>query len=413
MRFGESLPKRRALIQQLSKAKPSKTFPIDFQGERKYLDVHSVSIDFPRYRLSNGRTGVDQLEYLARHPSLPKDMFAKPESDQAQEHQHNILKTMIDEADLKSYFRHHKQLEPLILDSDGFVINGNRRLCTMREYYHSAEKKKFQHFKNIDVVILPPSDQKAILELENKLQIQKDIKQGYKWFNTAFMFKRRLAEKMDSKDVQELYDVTNKELNHMLAMYDEAERYLASRGKSGQFSIIPDSKFAFDELVKALRTIDEEQKDAFLSLAYLVIEKADGRRAYDQIPKIAKSVEKILQKLPKAPVQSSSRNAGKASKELLGSKHSTKPSKVILPKLTSEKEKDKARETILDTIGEEDSRQRDRKKGDFVRVQLEKAFQALDNAYDDLSSSSDKRKLPALLAKIEAIVKKLRRSVGK
>jgi hypothetical protein len=132
MKFGESLPSRRALIHQLAKAQPSKTFPIDFQGERKYLPVHSVSIDFPRYRLSNGRTGVDQLEYLSKHQSLPKDIFSKPESDQAQQHQHAILKTMIDDADLRTYFKNNKQLEPLVLDSDGFVINGNRRLCCWR-----------------------------------------------------------------------------------------------------------------------------------------------------------------------------------------------------------------------------------------------------------------------------------------
>lgn len=412
MKFGESLPKRRALIQQLASAPSSKTFPIDFQGERKYLPVYSVSTDFPRYRLSNGRTGVDQLEYLAKHPTLPKDIFSKPESDQAQQHQHAILKTMIDDADLRTYFKHNKQLEPLILDSDGFVINGNRRLCAMREHFYTGDKKKFQHFKNVDVVVLPPSDQRAILELENKLQIQKDIKQGYKWYNTAFMFKRRLAEKMEAKEIQDLYDVTNKELNHQLAMYDEAERYLNSRSKSGQFSIIPDSKFAFDELVKALKSIDEQKKDAFLSLAYLVIEKAEGRRAYDQIPKIARDIDRILAQLPSAPAPPKNKSS-KATKALLGKAPASKSGKVIVPKLSNEKQKARARETILNTIGAEDSRLKDHKKGDYVRAQLDKATQALQGALDDLPNAGDKKKLPALLSRIEDILKKLKRSIGK
>lgn len=413
MKFGESLPARRTLLRKLNESKSDRTFPLDFQGERKFLNVHSVSIDFPRYRLSNGRTGVDQLEFLAKNPALPKDIFAKPESDQAQREQHNILKTMIDDAGLRTYFKTHKQLDPLVLDSDGFVINGNRRLCTMREYFYSTEKKKFAYFKTIDIVVLPPSDAKAILELENKLQLQKDIKQDYRWYNTAYMLKRRLAEKMEAKDIQELYNVTNTDMNNQLAMYDEAERYLASRGKSGQFSTIPESKYAFSELVKALGTIGEEKKDSFLSLAYLVIEKADGRRAYDQIPKIARDIDDILAKIPTTAAPAA-KPAGKAASAILGKKPAAKAAKKApVPKLASEKEKQKARETILDIIGAEDSRRRDMKKGDFARVQLEKALQSLESASGEISTSSDRKKLPPLLSKIEAVVKRLKQAVGK
>lgn len=416
MKFGDSLPKRRAQIKQLSGTTSPKTFPVDFQSERSYLRVYSVSIDFPRYRLANGRTGVEQLEYLSKHPNLAKDLFEKPESDLAQQHQHNILREMIDVADLRVYFKNNKQLDPLILDSEGFVINGNRRLCAMREYYYSKQKDKFKHFRNIDVVFLPPSDQKAILELENKLQIQKDIKAGYRWYNTAYMFKRRLAEKMDSKEVQRMYDLSTKELNHQLAMFEEAERYLQVQKKPGQFSIIPESKYAFDEVVKALKVVGEEKKDAFLPLAYLVIEKADGQRAYGQIPKIARDLDKILRLVPTTSktVKTAPKSANKSGLSLLGSKPSKqKTSKILIPKLDSTKTRDAAREAILDTIGAQDALRRENKKGGFVKAQLEKADQCLQSALADLKTTNEKAKLPSVLTRIEQTVAKLRRAIGR
>jgi hypothetical protein len=322
---------------------------------------------------------------------------------------------MIDEADLRSYFKHNKQIEPLILDSDGFVVNGNRRLCAMREYYYSKERSKFKHFSNIDVVFLPPSDPKAILELENRLQIQKDIKSGYKWYNTAYLFKRRLTEGMQAKDVQSLYEVTAKDLNHALTMYDEAEKYLESRKMPGKFSEIPDSKFAFDELVKALKSVAEAKKDPFLALAYLVIEKAEGRRAYDQIPKIARDLDKILPQISPAPKGKEARS-GAAAKRLLGTKiGAAKTTKVrdLAPKLVTEKERNDARLIILNTIGEEDSRRRETQKGDYVKAQIEKADAFLRAALAQLHTAKDKKRLRALVAKLEQTFRTLKRAIGK
>lgn len=286
----------------------------------------------------------------------------------------------------------------------------------MREYYYSKQKDKFKHFRNIDVVFLPPSDQKAILELENKLQIQKDIKAGYRWYNTAYMFKRRLAEKMDSKEVQRMYDLSTKELNHQLAMFEEAERYLQVQKKPGQFSIIPESKYAFDEVVKALKVVGEEKKDAFLPLAYLVIEKADGQRAYGQIPKIARDLDKILRLVPTTSktVKTAPKSANKSGLSLLGSKPSKqKTSKILIPKLDSTKTRDAAREAILDTIGAQDALRRENKKGGFVKAQLEKADQCLQSALADLKTTNEKAKLPSVLTRIEQTVAKLRRAIGR
>ncbi|MEX0806971.1 MAG: hypothetical protein WD688_27155 [Candidatus Binatia bacterium] len=352
---------------------------------------------------------------MAKHRTLPKDLFTKPESDLAQEHQHVILKGMIDEQHLRTYFRNNKQLEPLILDSDGFVVNGNRRLCAMREYYYSKEREKYKHFRNIDVVFLPPSDQKAILELEDRLQLQQDIKAEYRWYNTPYMYKRLLREGMAAKELYRIYEIDQKELNYRLATYDEAERYLNAQKKPGEFSTITDSKYAFEQLVKALKVVGEDRKDSFLPLAYLVIEKAEGKRAYDQIPGIARNLDKILEKVP--TVASSARPKGtgptKSGLKLLGGKKAQRIGKVVVPRLETQKARDDARATILDILGEQETLRREHKKGNFVRAQIEKADQCLQNAFDGLKTAKDKKILAGLLTRVEKSAARLRRAIGR
>ena len=136
MQLGWPLPKRREMLQRLSK-EPGKTFhTVYFQGRRQDLPVRVVSLDLPKYRLDNGRTRSAQAAYLAQHPDLPPEFFRTDvESDAAQKAQHEILKVMLGsgEKDLLRFFRKRDQMQPLILTDLGFVLNGNRRLCTFRE----------------------------------------------------------------------------------------------------------------------------------------------------------------------------------------------------------------------------------------------------------------------------------------
>src|SRR5216684_4710957 len=136
MELGWPLPKRKELIQRLKQEPNKKTAVLPFQGRLQEFSRHRVPISFPKYRLDNGRTRSAQVEWLALHPELPKDLFtADLESQAAQSTQHNILKSMFGQGDkeLLRYFRKHEQADPLILTELGFVLNGNRRLCAMRE----------------------------------------------------------------------------------------------------------------------------------------------------------------------------------------------------------------------------------------------------------------------------------------
>jgi len=156
--LGWALPKRKMYLEKLvaTQGRESKySWPLKFRNRQESFPVYIVSLELPKYRLENGRTQASQEDYLAKHPNLPPDFFRQDkESDHAQRIQHELLYEMLEKNNLKTYFKDidNKQTEPLILSHEGYVVNGNRRLCAMRTLY-AEKKERYGHFANIDVVI--------------------------------------------------------------------------------------------------------------------------------------------------------------------------------------------------------------------------------------------------------------------
>ena len=118
-----------------SKKSSKATFRLVFMGHTQDLPVIKVPIGLPKYRLLNGRTASSQQEYLAKNPDVEKDFFADPERVDVQIVQHQLLDAVTTAGGLKQKFSDpaNKQVDPLILDEFGFVINGNRRLCSLAQ----------------------------------------------------------------------------------------------------------------------------------------------------------------------------------------------------------------------------------------------------------------------------------------
>ena len=196
MQYGWPYPKRIDLLKKSADDRNTtkETWPIEFQGKIQHLKVERVPLEMPKYNLQNGRTTTAQKTYLARNPTVAKDVFtADPESDLAQIKQHEILKGMLADKSLFNYFKKNPQKEPLFLTPSGFVLNGNRRLCALRELY-ASDPKQYAEFASVQVAVLPSSDQRALSDLEFNLQIKEDIRADYSWTAEAAMFKQRASE---------------------------------------------------------------------------------------------------------------------------------------------------------------------------------------------------------------------------
>jgi hypothetical protein len=163
------------------------------------------------------------MEYFrGRGVALPEDgMFSgDAEMWDAQQAQHELLLQLANKSDLAKYFEENanQQVDPILLDENGFVVNGNRRLSYWRELLHK-ESTKYGHFRHIDAAVLPHCDEKEIDRLEATLQIEKDIKADYSWDARAnMMLAKQKRDGFSNKELGELYGMKESDVEELLDM---------------------------------------------------------------------------------------------------------------------------------------------------------------------------------------------------
>jgi len=303
IQFGLPLTIREKELAELQPVDPLRTKDVRFQGKLTVFRVSRVRIELPKYRLENGRTSAAQRDYIARQ-RLDPNFFdpSRSENEDVQVAQHEILKKMADNSDpeknLFKFFTTHEQDEPLILDATGFVVNGNRRLCAMRELL-AQDGKAFKRFSHIDIILLKKCAAKDIDSVEAILQVEQDIKQDYSWINFAYSLRQKLNTSQYSEgQLCEIYQITPKELKSLLIRLEQAEDYLDSRGKTGQYLELDKAQLAFEQLQKARPKLKSRaEKDFYTEVAYHIIETAAGDRAYASIPESVEVIEDIRKDL--------------------------------------------------------------------------------------------------------------------
>ncbi|WP_426348683.1 hypothetical protein ACPWSR_13130 [Alloiococcus sp. CFN-8] len=294
------------LIQRIDEIKKksndsNRFFGLDFMGKYRDLSTIEVKIDFPVYRLKNGRTRTFQREYLATHPDKPKDIFtSEHDSLAAQSAQHEILYKLVEEEDLLKNFKNENlyQTEPIICTDTGVVVNGNRRLCAWREIYYS-NKEKFKHFQTITIAILPPCDESDIDELEKKLQIQNSMRAEYHWHTIALMAREEIENGGKRDSIAHSFGKSPQALQLLMDARDYAEQYLISIDKPEQWSLVDKSYYAFEQMVKGRKKLqDQGEKELFESLAFSFITSGGSEgRLYETIPDIVDNIKEIAEEL--------------------------------------------------------------------------------------------------------------------
>ncbi|WP_101910208.1 hypothetical protein [Marasmitruncus massiliensis] len=298
--FGAPFLKRKSEIRK--KCDETKTSHyVEFMGEYRALPVIEVRIEFAVYRLANGRTRPFQQEYLVKNPDIERDIFIKDhDSIDAQYAQHEILKQLVEEEGLLKAFRSDNlhQTEPIISTNSGVVVNGNRRLCAWRELYYS-DRIKYKHFETIKMAILPECDERAIRDLEKRLQVQNSMRAEYRWHAIALMASEDIAQGIPSKDVAESLDKSVQAMNLLIECREYAETYLKKKGHPDEWSLVDKDYYAFEKIVKGRKRLDTSgEKELFETLSFAFVEgsKDDGR-LYEVIPNIAENLNKIAQGL--------------------------------------------------------------------------------------------------------------------
>jgi hypothetical protein len=296
MKLGLPLPQREQTLSDIQKGPSVGTWKERFQGDSKSFSTYTVRIDMPKYRMENGRTKAAQLTYIAAEKK-PADFFGsdKAENNEVQAAQHKLLVSMAKspKANLLQFFKSNKQDQPLILDSKGFVVNGNRRLAALRELYEE-DKTAYAHFSHIEVVILPPCEERDILELEARLQTHPDIKDDYSWIATALMFREQSAH-FDEEILARIHKKTPKDIRTELDKLAAAEEYLKIRDKEGNYLSLEKQDYAFEKLCQARGKLNKQPgRQQFLcEIVYRLIENPLGDRLYKSIPEALEVLDEI------------------------------------------------------------------------------------------------------------------------
>jgi hypothetical protein len=401
LELGWPLPKRREFLKEKISEKVDHTHPVPFQGKMQYLPIHQVPLGLPLYRLENGRTTGKQAEYLSAHPESSKEFFrSDSESAAAQKVQHGILTELASGSkNLFKEFETEPQIEPIILTSLGYVVNGNRRLSTWRELYES-NPSKFDRFRIIQVVVLPFVDDKDIDRVEADLQLKEDLKADYSWTSTALMMREKMTRYGYTEDeLIALYTREKKDLIELLDSLDYAEQYLEARDIPNRYSEVDGKEYAFIQMVRTRKKwkATEAEKEVFERAAFCLTDEAgEGKRIYSEIPKVADHLAEVVESLANEfeikPESGDGNTALLRVSEALGNKDNFETARVV----------------IRDAIEAATYAKKDRKKKDYVASLVQRARTSLVDAKSNIENDSTKDGVAKALDDIEALVADLR-----
>ena len=417
-RYGWPQTKRCEELEKLRAVPATSHHRVLFKGQNTDLPIVRIPINLPKYRIANGRTASLQAEHLAKNSSVRKDLFSgDPELLDAQEAQHELLLKVIKQQDLQKLFEDpsNKQIEPILLDERGFVVNGNRRLCCWRNLLH-GDAAKYGHFSYLDVVVLPHCDEKDIDRLEAWLQIQKDIKADYSWDARANMLlDKQRRDGFSNKELAELYGMKEGEITELVDMRGYADAYLRSRSKTDMWSLVSEHEEAFRKLVSSRPKIgDVGDQELFMEAAFALIDnpKEAGGRLYEQIPAILDSLDEVRDKLAEEfPVQAPTTSA--EVEELFGGGEVVSPSALSTP-LSVEIRKDentsKARRIIVEVIASQKELKKNSKAAEYLLDCCKKANAQLSAAVKEgLRPESNRSGVSKQLDAIEKSITHIRK----
>ena len=422
-RFGMAKPARMQTIEELTIDAQKHGNPThriaNFQGNAADLSIIRVPIGLPKYRIGNGRTASAQQEWVTIHEQTETFFEQDPELYKLQEAQHKILADMVGEEGLNVKFKdaNNKQVEPLLLDVEGFVVNGNRRLCCWRSLFYE-KPESYPHFSHVDIVVLPRCDAKELDELEARLQIERDIRSDYSWHAEATMLMEKQKHfDYTTTELAKLYRKSKREIEELFEIRDLGEEYLSSINKKNLWSLLDETEHTFKKLNKSIKEQSSSADREILkgiSFAYIKDPDAAGERLYTFIPKVGQHLHKVKENLKASfPEQTTSEQDGAADNPFGGpfgeNDGSGEDMQLVAQIYSSDTELAKAQDIILDTIESEKSKAKEQDASNYLRDNLRKSQTSLTQAVNlGLTVDANVDGVNKQLDEIEICVSKIR-----
>jgi hypothetical protein len=199
------------------------------------------------YRVDNGRLLAGLQERLAQQPRRLQQLAEQESEPGTQELLHELLVEKARDVQgpiLQELERLGVQTEPLLVDAEGVVVNGNRRLAAMR-WLLAVDPQRYGRFQQPMAAVLPPEVERADLEfIEAALQMAPETKLAYGWIDRRLKL-REQREQLGLADewIVEAYRMGDPgQVERELAELVLAETYLAEvSGTPLRYSAIADA----------------------------------------------------------------------------------------------------------------------------------------------------------------------------
>lgn len=422
------LPKRLEEIKRVKKEPIESTYPLNFRGNLSNFPIYRVPIEMPVYRLSNGRTLARQREYIAKN-KLSEDYFSKdPESQAALDAQDEILFSLVEDELLWDYFKNAqtKQEEPIVLDENGYIINGNRRVCAWRKLI-DLDHSTYGKYAYISVIFLQNYNDMDIIKLEAQLQIERDIKTPYSWITEALLYKQ-LMKKLNFgfDDLERIYDKKKTEVELYVDMVYDVDDYLESRGWRNEYSRVEKHQYAFQQLHSYRKSFkDSQDKEIFKETVFRLLDNPNdvGDRMYKAVRDTAEHLEEIKKTIVKEH-NLEVKNSEVKPKEVTTVAAKSYPLLVtsikkenaqeeqtnekIITLLRDNHKADDVREQIIQTIDLCKKAKKEGKSKNAFRNHMQTAYSNLIDAKTCFNSNSDVTGVTQEIENIESVLKEIK-----
>lgn len=292
------ISKRRKIIKENLTKKLSHKESFKIKNKWVACPIVLMDINVPIYHLNNGRTRDAQRSYVKRN-SHKDNYFEKGlENTQQQRIQHKILFELSQDStanifrELKSSVKFREDA-PLLIDSNGMLINGNRRMAAIRELYKS-DVKKYDDFKRIPCAVIEQHlDDKTIKEIENFLQVIKENKQDYNWISLCMEIqdeKKRLG--LENKQIGVNMGKSESEIERYYNLITLIDNCLEQDHKTpGDYSVIKSQEQLWKNTIeRAEKNKNKGEKDLIYKIARMI--SVNSGKFGDRDYKIASALQK-------------------------------------------------------------------------------------------------------------------------
>ena len=297
---------RETLIDQASEATNDTYTIYEYQNQRTELPVVRLDIGLPIYRMANFRTRTAQIKHVHQR-ELASDFFsAGQENESAQRAQHDILVAYAAKGRSSSItpimdqLHSEEQREPLLITSDGVVVNGNRRLAAMRELF-TQNPVQFSYFAYVDCAVLPTSiTPSEIVEIEVRLQMRPETKLPYGWIEESIAIREMLNRGLQRAYVADLIKKKPREIQTAERALTEVDIYLKEWLRDAEnYQQVEDAEQFFNDLAKALVGVEGEILEAKRRIAWTLLSNTDRLpgRIYDYGFSFDKKTDEVVSAL--------------------------------------------------------------------------------------------------------------------